>query len=72
MREDKPMAYIAFIAVLSGAAGVVGGIERGSTAGSIAAAVIHIGGIIGMAVSVRREEQDCGADKPAGEEDDTC
>lgn len=66
------MAYIAFIAVLFGAAGVVGGIERGSTAGSIAAAVIHIGGIIGMAAAVRREEQDSGVDKPAREEDETC
>lgn len=56
MREDKPMAYISFIAVLFGAAGIVGGIESGNTAGTIAAAVIHIGGIIAMEIAVRREE----------------
>lgn len=56
MREDKPMAYISFIAALFGAAGIVGGIESGNTAGTIAAAVIHIGGIIAMTVAARKEE----------------
>lgn len=54
--EDKPMAYISFIAVLFGAAGVVGGIESGNIAGTIAAAVIHIGGIIALEIAVRKEE----------------
>lgn len=64
MREDKPMAYISFIAVLFGAAGIVGGIESGNTAGTIAAAVIHIGGIIAMEIAVRREapEEEDGGD----------
>lgn len=60
------MAYIAFTAVLFGAAGIAGGIETESLAGITAAVVFHIGGIIGMAAAARRE------DKPAGEEDDTC
>lgn len=55
-REDKPMEYISFIAVLFGAAGVVGGIEAENLSGIIAAAVIHVGGIIAMAVAVRKEE----------------
>lgn len=54
--EDKPMAYISFIAVLFGAAGVVGGIESGNIAGTIAAAVIHIGGIIALEIAARKEE----------------
>lgn len=45
MREDKPMAYISFIAVLFGAAGIVGGIESGNTNGTIA-----------MTVAARKEE----------------
>ena len=52
------MTYISFIAVLFGAAGIVGGIESGNTAGTIAAAVIHIGGIIAMEIAVRREGQE--------------
>lgn len=44
-----------FICVLIGAAGIVGGIEKGSMAGTITAAVIHIGGIIGMAIAKRME-----------------
>lgn len=58
------MAYISFIAVLFGAAGVVGGIESGNTGGTIAAAVIHIGGIIAMEVAVHREapEEEDGGD----------
>ncbi len=52
------MTYISFIAVLFGAAGIVGGIESGNTAGTIAAAVIHIGGIIAMEIAVRKERQE--------------
>lgn len=67
------MAYIAFIAILFGAAGIAGGIEAENTAGTIAAALIHTGGIAAMAVAVRREEteeEDGGdrADKPARKE----
>lgn len=65
------MAYISFIAVLFGAAGVVGGIESGNTAGTIAAALIHIGGIIAMEIVAHKEEEgggDC-VDKPAGKEE---
>lgn len=54
--EDKPMKDISFIAILFGAAGVVGGIEAGDIAGTIAAAAVHIGGIIAMEIAVRREE----------------
>ena len=57
-REDKPMEYISFIAVPFGAAGVVGGIETGNKTGAIAAAAIHIGGIITMAVAARKEESE--------------
>lgn len=67
------MANIAFIAILIGAAGVAGGIETGSMMGTIAAAVMHIGGIVGMAIAIRKEgddgkdeeEEDGGAD-PGG------
>lgn len=52
------MTYISFIAVLFGAAGIVGGIESGNTAGTIAAAAIHIGGIIAMEIAVRKEGQE--------------
>lgn len=55
--EKEMMASIAFIAILIGAAGVAGGIELGSTAGIIASAVIHLGGILGM-VRARRMEGD--------------
>ena len=60
--EDKPMAYIAFIAILFGAAGIAGGIEAENTAGTIAAAVIHIGGIIAMYAAARNERKEGGAD----------
>ena len=56
------MAYISFIAILFGAAGVVGGIETENMAGTVAAAVIHIGGIIAMAVAKQKEEAENGAD----------
>ena len=56
------MAYISFIAILFGAAGVVGGIEVGNMTGTVAAAVIHIGGIIAMAVAKQKEEAEDGAD----------
>lgn len=56
MREDKPMAYIPFIASMFGAAGVFYGIEAENPAVTIAAAVIHIGGIIAMETAVRKEE----------------
>ena len=49
------MANMSFIAILVGAAGVVGGIEKGNMVGTIAAAVIHIGGIVGMAIAIRKE-----------------
>ncbi len=49
------MAYIAFIAILFGAAGIAGGIEAENTAGTIAAAAIHIGGIIAMYAAARKE-----------------
>ncbi len=56
------MAYISFIAILFGAAGVVGGIESENMTGTVAAVVIHIGGIITMAVAKRKEEAEDGAD----------
>ena len=49
------MGYIAFMAVLFGAAGVAGGIETSSIVGIVISAVIHISGIIGMAVAVKNE-----------------
>ena len=66
MREDKPMAYISFIAVLFGAAGVAGGIEAGSMAGIVDAAAIYIGGIIAMALAKRKEKAEDGADLCGG------
>ncbi|MCM1233494.1 MAG: hypothetical protein NC489_25545 [Ruminococcus flavefaciens] len=62
------MAYMAFIAVLCGAAGVAGGIEKGNPAGTVAAAAVHIGGIIAMAAAARREAAGDGDDG----EDGTC
>ena len=66
------MANISFIAILIGAAGVAGGIETGSMAGVIAAAVLHFGGIVGMTMAIRKEgdetdedEEDNGTD-PGG------
>lgn len=56
------MAYISFIAVLFGAAGVVGGIEAGNQIGTIVAALIHIGGVIAMELAVRREKEEDGGD----------
>ena len=56
------MAYISFIAILFGAAGVVGGIETENMTGTVAAAAIHIGGIIAMVLAKRREEAEDGAD----------
>lgn len=54
------MEYIFFIAILIGAAGVAGEIETGDMVGTIAAAVIHIVGIVGMALEnrTRGDEQD--------------
>ena len=52
------MAYISFIAILFGAAGVVGGIEAGNQIGALAAALIHIGGVIAMEIAVRKEGQE--------------
>ncbi len=52
------MAYISFIAILFGAAGVVGGIEAGNQIGAMAAALIHIGGVIAMEIAVRKEGQE--------------
>lgn len=49
------MANISFIAILFGAAGVVGGIEKSNMVGTIAAAAIHIVGIVGMAIAKRKE-----------------
>lgn len=60
------MAYIAFIAILFGAAGVAGGIEAESNVGTIAAAFIHIGGIIAMAVAHWKEKVEKGADSCGG------
>lgn len=62
------MAYIAFIAVLFGAAGTVGGIETGNIAGTIAAAAFHAGGIIAMAMAGRKErgQPEDGEDGGAG------
>ncbi|MCH5261628.1 MAG: hypothetical protein J1F42_01820 [Lachnospiraceae bacterium] len=60
------MAYTSFIAILIGAAGVAGGIETGSMVGTIAAAVIHIGGIVGMDIAKRKEGDETDED----EEDD--
>ena len=57
------MAYISFIAILFGAAGVVGGIETENMTGTVAAAAIHIGGIIAMALAKRKEEAEDGADR---------
>ncbi|MBD5524542.1 MAG: hypothetical protein HDR04_08995 [Lachnospiraceae bacterium] len=70
------MAYISFIAILFGIAGVVGGIETENMAGTVDAAVIHIGGIIAMVVAKRKEKAEegtdlCGdtVDKHPGEEE---
>lgn len=57
------MANISFIAVLIGAAGVAGGIELGSTAGLIASAVIHLGGIVGMTMAIRKEGDETDEDE---------
>ena len=51
------MGYIAFIAVLFGAAGVVGSIETGSVAGIVLSAALHLAGIIGMEITCRREAE---------------
>ena len=59
------MAYIAFMAILLGASGVVGGVEAGSTARAIAAAVVHIAGIFALAAAKKDEPDD------AHEEDST-
>lgn len=63
------MANISFIAVLIGAAGVVGGIEKGSMVGTIAAAFIHIGGIVGMAIAKRKEGETADEDEESGSDD---
>lgn len=57
------MTYISFMAILIGATGVAGGIEKGSIAGIIAAAVIHIGGIIGMVIAKRNEGDETDEDE---------
>lgn len=49
------MANISFIAILIGAAGVAGGIERENMVGTIAAVVIHMAGIVGMVLESRME-----------------
>lgn len=59
------MAYIAFIAILIGAAGVAGGIEAESTVGTVDAALIYIGGVIAMALAIWKEKAEEGAD-PCG------
>ncbi|MBD5515390.1 MAG: hypothetical protein HDR06_12330 [Lachnospiraceae bacterium] len=56
------MAYISFVALLFGMAGVAGGIETENMTGLVDAAVITIGGIIAMALAKRREEAEDGAD----------
>lgn len=57
------MAYISFMAILIGAAGIVGGIEKGNMAGTIVAAAIHIGGIVGMAIAKRKEGDETDEDE---------
>ena len=52
------MANIAFIAILIGAAGIDGGLGTENMVGTIVAAVIHIGGIVGMAMAIRKEGDD--------------
>ncbi len=45
------MAYISYIAALVGIAGIAGGLDKGSWTGTIAAAVLYMGGVVGMAAS---------------------
>lgn len=52
------MEKLFFIAILIGAAGVAGGIETGDMVGTITAAVIHIVGIVGMALESRTRGDD--------------
>ena len=59
------MAYISFMAILIGAAGIVGGIEKGNMAGTIAAAAIHIGGIVGMAIAKKMKGDETDEDDSA-------
>lgn len=66
--EKEMMANISFIAILIGAAGIDGGLGTGNMVGTIVAAVIHIGGIVGMAIAVRKE----GDDKTDEEKEDDC
>lgn len=52
------MMYIAFIAVMLGAAGVIGGIEAGNNMGTVAAAATYIGGVAYMAAGIRKGRHD--------------
>ena len=51
------MAYISYIAVLLGIAGIAGGLDTGSWTSIMAATVLYIGGVIGMAATVRDERE---------------
>lgn len=68
------MAYISYIAALVGIAGIAGGLDRGNWTGTIAAAVLYMGGAVGMAAGgtdgkkSRHETGSTGTvDKPAGD-----
>ncbi len=51
------MAYISYIAILLGIAGIAGGLDTGSWTSIMAATVLYIGGVIGMAATVKSEEE---------------
>ena len=56
-RKDKSMYNISFAVALIGVAGMVGGIENGSTAGIILSAVIYACGIAGMVAVTKKERE---------------
>lgn len=62
------MEYVFFIAILIGAAGIVGSYEMENIEGTIAAVVIHIVGIVGMAIERRMK----GDDETNEDEEDDC
>lgn len=56
------MAYISYIAVLLGIAGIAGGLDTGSWTSVMAATILYMGGVIGMAVTVKMDGKRVGRD----------